>query len=41
MNMGEGRVGMMTPATFGVFAAKVIQNVDQHAGKTYTRRVPS
>jgi len=40
MNMGEGRVGMIDARDVGVFAAKVIQNVDQHAGKTYTPTGP-
>jgi uncharacterized protein YbjT (DUF2867 family) len=40
MNMGEGRVGMIDARDVGVFAAKVIQDVDQHAGKTYNPTGP-
>ena len=40
MNMGQGRVGMIDGRDVGVFAAKVIQNVERHAGKTYTPTGP-
>jgi uncharacterized protein YbjT (DUF2867 family) len=36
MNMGQGRVGMIDGRDVGVFAAKVIEHTEQHAGKTYT-----
>jgi len=40
MNMGQGRVGMIDGRDVGVFAAKVIQNAERHAGKTYTPTGP-
>src|ERR1700704_5584209 len=40
MNMGQGRVGMIDGRDVGVFGAKIIQNVDQHAGKTYNPTGP-
>src|SRR6266850_3451955 len=35
MNMGEGRVGTIDGRDVGVFAAKVIEHPDRHAGKIY------
>ena len=40
MNMGDGRVGMIDARDVGVFAAKVIEDPDRHAGKTYTPTGP-
>jgi len=40
MNMGQGRVGMIDGRDVGVFAAKVIQNAERHAGKTYNPTGP-
>jgi len=40
MNMGQGRVGMIDGRDVGVFAAKVIERPEQHAGKTYTPTGP-
>ena len=40
MNMGPGRVGMIDARDVGVFAAKVIEDLDRHAGKTYTPTGP-
>jgi len=40
MNMGQGRVGMIDGRDVGVFAAKVIEHPEQHAGKTYAPTGP-
>jgi uncharacterized protein YbjT (DUF2867 family) len=40
MNMGEGRVGMIDGRDVGVFGAKIIEQRDRHAGKTYTPTGP-
>src|SRR2546428_1517195 len=40
MNMGQGRVGMIDGRDVGGFAAKIIQQTDRHAGKTYTPTGP-
>jgi uncharacterized protein YbjT (DUF2867 family) len=40
MNMGQGRVGMIDGRDVGVFAAKVIEDAAQHAGRTYTPTGP-
>src|SRR5437899_9790760 len=40
MNIGQGRVGMIDGRDVGVFAAKVIQNAERHAGKTYNPTGP-
>src|SRR2546426_4071126 len=40
MNMGQGRVGMIDGRDVGVFAAKVIENAERHAGKTYNPTGP-
>ncbi len=40
MNMGQGRVGMIDGRDVGVFGAKIIEQTDRHAGKTYTPTGP-
>jgi uncharacterized protein YbjT (DUF2867 family) len=40
MNMGQGRVGTIDGRDVGVFAARVIEDPDRHAGKTYTPTGP-
>src|SRR5205823_4248601 len=40
MNVGQGRLGTIDGRDVGVFAAKVIENVDQHAGEVYTPTGP-
>ena len=40
INMGQGRVGMIDGRDVGVFAAKVIEHPEQHAGKTYAPTGP-
>src|SRR6059058_3994982 len=40
MNMGQGRVGTIDGRDVGVFAAKIIEHPDRHAGKTYTPTGP-
>lgn len=40
MNLGQGRVGTMDGRDVGVFAAKVIEHPDRHAGKTYNPTGP-
>src|SRR5256712_4684920 len=40
MNMGQARVGMIDGRDVGVFAAKVIEHPEQHAGKTYAPTGP-
>ena len=40
MNMGTSRVGMIDARDVGVFAAKVMEDLDRHAGKTYTPTGP-
>jgi uncharacterized protein YbjT (DUF2867 family) len=40
MNMGQGRVGMIDGRDVGVFAAKIIEHPERHAGKTYTPTGP-
>jgi uncharacterized protein YbjT (DUF2867 family) len=40
MNMGQGRVGMIDGRDVGVFGAKIIEQRDRHAGKTYTPTGP-
>ena len=40
MNMGEASVGMIDGRDVGVFAAKVIEHPDRHAGKVYNPTGP-
>jgi uncharacterized protein YbjT (DUF2867 family) len=40
MNMGEAPVGMIDARDVGVFAAKVIEHPERHAGKVYTPTGP-
>lgn len=40
MNMGDAPVGMIDARDVGVFAARVIEQVDRHAGKVYTPTGP-
>jgi len=40
MTMGQGRVGTIDGRDVGVFAAKIIEQPDGHAGKTYTPTGP-
>ena len=40
MNMGDGRVGMIDGRDVGVFGARIIEQTDRHAGKTYTPTGP-
>ncbi len=40
MNLGQGRVGTIDGRDVGVFAAKVIEHPDRHAGKIYTPTGP-
>src|SRR5882762_4760302 len=40
MNMGQGRVGMIDGRDVGVFGAKIIEQTDRHAGKTYNPTGP-
>ena len=40
MNMGQARVGMIDGRDVGVFGAKIIEQTDRHAGKTYTPTGP-
>src|SRR5437879_13828360 len=40
MNIGEGHVGMIDGRDVGVFGAKIIEQRDRHAGKTYTPTGP-
>ena len=40
MNMGKGRVGTIDGRDVGVFGAKIIEQTDRHAGKTYTPTGP-
>ena len=40
MNLGQGRIGTMDGRDVGVFAAKVIEDPDRHAGKVYNPTGP-
>jgi uncharacterized protein YbjT (DUF2867 family) len=40
MNMGQGRVGMIDGRDVGVLGAKIIEQTERHAGKTYTPTGP-
>jgi len=40
MNMGQGRVGMIDGRDVGVLGARIIEQTDRHAGKTYTPTGP-
>src|SRR5438477_272405 len=40
MNLGQGRLGTMDGRDVGVFAAKVIEDPDRHAGKVYNPTGP-